>query len=174
MWEDSLWLIIGRFQPFHHGHKLLIERSLDENLITRVLIGSSETLNDKNPYSYTLRKEIIRSEIWEHIVWSTFPLPDFPNDEDWKNRVLQYIPENISTVQLYCGDLLQDSAVAALQKLRDSLPFTLRIIEIPRSIIPISATQIRAYIQNKDIKNIKKCIGENTYTILQREENLDN
>jgi citrate lyase synthetase len=47
-------------------------------------------------------------------------------------------------------------------KLKNTLPFNLVIKEIPRSIIPVSATQVRNWIDTKNTENLKKYLSEKT------------
>lgn len=55
-------IYVGRFQPFHIGHLHVIRNALiglgpTGKLI--LIIGSSETIDHKNPYPYEVRKEFI-------------------------------------------------------------------------------------------------------------------
>lgn len=154
---SKLWLIIWRFQPLHIGHLLLIEKSLQDNPATLVLIWSSQICNADNPYSYELRKKFFTRELSEEKI-SYWALPDFPDDIKWKDFIFKYIPETISEINIYCWDRKNDSAIASLLRLQDSIPIKLNIIEIPRSIIPISATQIRSWIKEKQYEKLRKYI----------------
>lgn len=163
---QTLWIIIWRFQPLHKGHLLLINTSLRQQEKTLIFIGSSNKSNAENPYSYNTRKEIIKEEIQ----WNWFKieeLPDFPSDLEWKNKILEYIPKQITKIVLYCWDQINDSAVKSLKKLEDILPFELDIIEIPRSIIPVSATQVREWIKKNNIQEVKKYLWEKTLDKIQ-------
>ena len=58
-WRRPTALIIGRFQPFHEGHKALVLEAIRR--VKRVCIGvrSTEGIDDKNPYSFSeVRKQI--------------------------------------------------------------------------------------------------------------------
>lgn len=52
-------LFIGRWQPFHKGHKALIESVLNEGKNVCVAIRDTKTSKD-NPYSVKERKRMIR------------------------------------------------------------------------------------------------------------------
>ena len=161
---NSLWLIIWRFQPLHLGHQLLIETSLTENSQTIILIGSSNKQDQNNPYTYTWRKDVI--EKIYHQDFDIYDLPDFPNDTDWVNKVQSYIPKEIKKVTLYCGDIKNDSAVNSLIKSQETLPFDLDIKEIPRSIIPVSATQVREWIAEWNTEKLQKYLSKKTLLFL--------
>lgn len=52
-------LFIGRFQPFHNGHREIVDRLLEED--KPVVIGIRDTKTDtQNPYSIKERRKIIR------------------------------------------------------------------------------------------------------------------
>ena len=52
-------LFIGRWQPFHNGHKFLVDRALDEGENVCVAIRNTE-ISEKNPYTTEQRAEMIR------------------------------------------------------------------------------------------------------------------
>ena len=157
---NSFWLIIWRFQPLHLGHELLIESSLKENQTTLILIGSVNKKDSQNPYSYQDRKNLIEYIYSKNIlIWD---LPDFPSDEQWIKYILSYLPKDIKEVTLYCWDIKNDSAVKSLKSSEIQLPFTLDIKEIPRSIIPVSATQVREWISLWDSKQLQKYLSKKT------------
>ncbi len=89
----TVGLVVGRFQPFHKGHKYLIKKALDsaENLV--IGIGSSNVKNNDNPYSFSKRKEMLELFLEkEHLakkVIAIFPSPDIPNDDKWREDVLK-------------------------------------------------------------------------------------
>ena len=162
----SLWLIIWRFQPFHKGHLLLVETSLRENPATLILIGSINRQDDSNPYSYEFRKEIIEAELHDKKV-SIWWLPDFSDDASWWEYILTYIPEKVDRIILYCWDKENDSAVQSILDLQSSFPFQIEIREIPRSIIPISATQVRQKLREGRQEELKDFLNEKTLKKLQ-------
>jgi len=58
-------LFIGRWQPFHDGHKALIETVLKKGL--PVLIAIRDTpRSDKNPYTVSERRRMIRRGLSEY------------------------------------------------------------------------------------------------------------
>ncbi len=83
----SVGLVIGRFQPFHHGHKYLIEQAL--LLCDKIIlgIGSSNKSDKKNPYSADKRvkflQKFIQEEKIEDKVIKILKLNDDPDDDVW-------------------------------------------------------------------------------------------
>lgn len=162
----SLWLIIWRFQPFHKGHLLLVETSLRENPATLILIGSINRKDDSNPYSYEFRKEIIQTELLDKKI-SIWWLPDFPDDVSWWEYILTYIPEKVDNIVLYCWDKENDSAVQSILDLQSSFPFRIEIREIPRSIIPISATEVRKKMKEGNSEDLENFLSKKTLKKLE-------
>lgn len=75
---------IGRFQPFHTGHKHVVEQFSDEELI--LIIGSAgESRTDENPLTADEREELIR-ECFPQI--NIVEVEDVESDEKWKNKVI--------------------------------------------------------------------------------------
>ncbi|MFB6116062.1 MAG: adenylyltransferase/cytidyltransferase family protein [Candidatus Nanosalina sp.] len=75
---------IGRFQPFHIGHKHVVEQFSDEELV--IVIGSAgESRTDENPLNSDEREEIIRECLPEIDI---FHVEDFESDEEWREEVL--------------------------------------------------------------------------------------
>jgi len=52
-------LAVGRFSPFHDGHKALIQKVLDEGKNVLVAIRDTE-ISETDPYTYEEREEMIR------------------------------------------------------------------------------------------------------------------
>ena len=68
-------LVIGRFQPFHKGHQLLIDKALEQSEEVIVLIGSSQEANtERNPFSFQQRKQMIEKIYSSNV--NVLPLPD--------------------------------------------------------------------------------------------------
>lgn len=88
---------IGRFQLPHLGHEAVIYRAMQKAEKLVIFIGSSNAKrSDKNPFDYTERLQMM-NEIIKNIRKSTgsttevhiHPIPDFENDIDWKNTIVQ-------------------------------------------------------------------------------------
>ena len=53
-------VFIGRFQPFHEGHKRCVEKILQENDRCTILLRDT-SITEKNPFDIAKRKELIRA-----------------------------------------------------------------------------------------------------------------
>lgn len=87
----DLLVFIGRFQPFHYGHKRVIDVALSKADKVLVLIGSSfRPARPRNPFSFYDRRRMIRST-YSHVPESKLiiePLEDFTyRDEMWVKEV---------------------------------------------------------------------------------------
>lgn len=88
----KIGLIIGRFQPFHNGHKYLLVKALENIDKVIIVIGSSNVTNEDNPYSFEKRKgmieQVLEKEGFENRVLKIIDVPDFPSDEEWLLDIL--------------------------------------------------------------------------------------
>ena len=85
-------VMVGRFNPFHLGHKNVIESMIEDFGYVNhlILIGScSEPPNLHNPFNYTERKQFIRTCFPNANVMG---IPDCPNDNAlWYSLLEGYI-----------------------------------------------------------------------------------
>jgi bifunctional NMN adenylyltransferase/nudix hydrolase len=106
--------LIGRFQPFHNGHKHLIDYGLEHAKRVVVLVGgSNKARSAKNPWTYLERKAMIDSVYnpvyGEEDFVAAFerqlegetrvrvePLPDVPgNDDEWLGNVYAAVNKHL-------------------------------------------------------------------------------
>ncbi len=59
-------LFIGRYQPFHAGHKTLIEEGLRRVGQVCIAIRDTHGIDDKNIFSFQAVKARIESALWQH------------------------------------------------------------------------------------------------------------
>ena len=88
--RHDVLVFIGRFSPFHLGHKAVIEQALTEADKVIILVGSAYTSrNVRNPWTFEERKIMITgsfSSVPKNLIVK--PLPDYPyNDQKWKASV---------------------------------------------------------------------------------------
>lgn len=85
--EYDLLVFIGRFQPFHIGHKRVIELALEQAKQVLVLVGSSfQPRTIKNPFTYEERMEMISTSVGNAV--TIRPIRDYLyNDNKWMAQV---------------------------------------------------------------------------------------
>jgi bifunctional NMN adenylyltransferase/nudix hydrolase len=80
--QFDLLIFIGRFQPFHNGHKHIIDTALQKADKVSVLVGSSyQHRNTRNPFLFHERKEMISYVYGEQMADDQLivsPLRDYP------------------------------------------------------------------------------------------------
>lgn len=124
------------------GHQLLIDTglSLCDNLL--ILVGSSDKENTvDNPFSYELRKEIINT-IYPSII--VRPLPDIGvgNCFKWGDYVLENANKYLKSVDC----IIYGKEEKHHTWFNDEIKKHIDMVEIDRSIINISATELREYL----------------------------
>ena len=88
-------LFIGRFQPFHIGHLLVIEGMTKVSGKIIIALGSSnEHGTDLNPYTAQERKEMMQRALQAKDLIPMFDInfievPDQKNDDNWADHVLE-------------------------------------------------------------------------------------
>lgn len=90
-------VFLWRFQPFHSGHKSIVEKILEQYPHMTLIIGSSNISGtEANPWSYIERLSIITDNISEVLLEkiTIYPLADVPSDDDWCQNLKEIIPHN--------------------------------------------------------------------------------
>lgn len=61
-WRKKTAIYIGRFQPFHSGHRQLFLKALKRNEQVAILVMDSYKINKKNPYQFKyVKRKIIEN-----------------------------------------------------------------------------------------------------------------
>lgn len=91
--KKKIGIVIGRFQPFHKGHKFLILKALLECEKIFLGIGNSTGTGENDPYDWKLRKKALKqfivSEKIEDRVINIFPLVNNSSDQVWLKNLLK-------------------------------------------------------------------------------------
>ena len=136
----ELGIIVGRFQVLHKGHGYMIRKALQTCSEVAVFIGSSQESGTlKNPLSYELRADLLRTAIPDV---KTYPLPDIGvgNNNKWGDYVLE-------NAECQCGSL-PDLIVSGFESRRAEWideKWKIAELSVPK-IIDISATQMIKYM----------------------------
>ncbi len=59
-WKKKTAIFIGRFQPFHDGHKKIFQNALKKNKQVCILVMDSYKINKKNPFKFDYVKNKIK------------------------------------------------------------------------------------------------------------------
>lgn len=65
-WKIKTAIYIGRFQPFHEGHKSIFLKALKKNKQVCVMVMDSFNVNKKNPFKFNQVKKKIIDELKEY------------------------------------------------------------------------------------------------------------
>ena len=89
--RDAL-VFIGRFQPFHNGHKAVVEAALEQAKEVVIVVGSSfAARNIRNPFTFEERKTMIKSVFPSDNV-KVVPVSDYPYDDNkWMNAIQKVV-----------------------------------------------------------------------------------
>ena len=65
-WKKKTAIYIGRFQPFHKGHKEMFLNILKKNYQVTILVMDSYGINKKNPFKFNFVKKKIEKDLKEY------------------------------------------------------------------------------------------------------------
>lgn len=103
--DYDLAVVIGRFQPFHRGHEMLVKEAGKIADKVLVLIGSSfKARNIKDPFTYQERSDVIKN-VFKHekILLETLPLRDYLYNENlWHEEVQKQVKRVSETSDKIC------------------------------------------------------------------------
>jgi len=108
--RDAL-VFIGRFQPFHNGHKAVIDTALEQAKEVVVVVGSSfAARNIRNPFTFEERKAMIEACFSDPKYFTyegaqgriktprvkVVPVSDYPYDDNkWVNAIQRIVDETV-------------------------------------------------------------------------------
>ena len=142
--------MIARFQPFHNGHKSLIDKMLNESRYITIVLGSSqESRTEKNPWSVEERKQMIINIYGKCKNIKILSLKDLSDDDKWYDYVINFMYNNIGNFPkidaYYCGSKYDSHWY-------DKGDFNIEIFDREKQTDnkKISATEIRNMIKDKN------------------------
>lgn len=87
---DAL-VFIGRFQPFHRGHKAVVDAALEKAKEVIIVVGSSfASRNIRNPFTFDERRQMIKAVFPQDNV-KVVPVSDYPYDDNKWVRAVQNV-----------------------------------------------------------------------------------
>ena len=169
-------VFIGRFQPFHLGHKHVIEQALKCANNVAVLIGSARSSRGyRNPFTFAERKEMILGSFNEDVRRRilVLPLEDAAyNDAQWIRNVQFQVEQACYYAGLVKGiptPILSDLRITLIGHSKDASSYYLKLfpqwssIEVPSLTRTdgklISSTWIRELYFNDPIGFFEANIG---------------
>ena len=88
-------VVIGRFSPFHNGHKYILETVAKQSHKVIVLIGSSfQSRSLKNPFTFVERQSVIEAWAKDNEIENMYiyPIRDYPyNDAQWIKSIQEAV-----------------------------------------------------------------------------------
>ncbi len=133
---------VMRLQPFHKGHQKIIDKMLKENSKAVLFIGSADTYNEKNPFSFKERLKMVKCIYKDEIKNKKLivcAINDIHNPPLWANHVKSKLP--IQANCYYCGTG-QDAALFKREGFKT--------VKINRCKLKISGTEIRKKLKTGD------------------------
>lgn len=156
MTQFDYLVFIGRFQPFHQGHKFVVREALNRAKTVIILIGSSNSPRTiKNPFSFDERESMILQAFDDEQSMSDrivcMPIDDtLYNDHKWLKNIQE-------TVSFIAGD--ECGRIGVIGHTKDDSSYYLSLfpnwgfVELP-SFEGLSATPLRrAYFLDERLKN---------------------
>lgn len=131
--------VLGKFLPFHNGHKFLIDTAISKSKMVTILIGSLPT----DPIPGEVRYNWIKNTYIENknvsVKWCNEVLPQFPEEDTnfwkiWVDVAKRYCPKDIDVIftsELYGNEYSK------------RLGINHYMVDLDRISIPISGTAIR-------------------------------
>lgn len=152
-------VLVGRFSPLHKGHQLIIDYMVKKYGIENclILVGSSNSLTERTPYTFEQRKKMI------HLLYpqiKVLPLPDIePELELYSDNTNDLWLENIKRIEKSMDTkfIFYRGSFSDLEVL--SKKFSTKVA-VDRKIEGhnISGTYIRKNISNKNYKLVEKLV----------------
>lgn len=134
-------VLVGRFQPFHNGHKQII-REMKNPVI--VLVKGSKSKIEKNPLNVEYQKFLIQ-KCFPDIEISISPNGFIPGIVGYFRK------QNKDVVKIYAGSDRLESYKQAITKANEKMPnemkYDITFQETPRTV---SATEVREAIYKND------------------------
>ena len=153
--KEKFGLYVGRFQPFHNGHKSVVEEALKHCDRLIIAVGSSqESRTKKNPFTFEERRDLI----WRSLKGMNdrvliIPLPDreyYGDDCTWGQYVLDQVE-----AQCGCRPTINFEGEEACRSFWFEGIDIERVV-LNRAIIPCSATEVRNALRSGDFNGFWK------------------
>lgn len=162
---DAL-VFIGRFQPFHNGHKAVVDAALEKAKEVIIVVGSSfAARNIRNPFTFNERKAMIKAVYPQDNV-KVVPVSDYPYDD---NKWVAAIQNLVYGAMKFTPDPIK---IGLIGHEKDGSSYYLKIFptwgnESVPNVDGIHATDIRKeYFETADIDGMKGLIDNKIAVLL--------
>lgn len=158
-------VIIGRFQPFHNGHELMVREALSQIEMTGklvILVGSGHSESTKNPFTFNEVKDMILNTIDDSRI-VVFKIKDTYDEDKWNQNVYDIvhgiIHQGFNEVALF--GYIKDKSSYYLNKL-----FNFTFVKSKTDGKHINATDIRnSWLNSLPLHDVSKATEEVIYAI---------
>ena len=158
--RDAL-VFIGRMQPFHNGHKAVIDAALQQAKQVVIVVGSSFSARSlRNPFTFSERKAMIEATFPSERV-KVVPVSDYPLDDDkWVTAIQTIVEQTVPDAR----------DIGLIGHSKDSSSYYLNIfpkwknhVEV-ENVDGINATDIRNPMFTRDYASAKKVMPATSFT----------
>lgn len=151
-YANDILVFIGRFQPFHIGHKFVVDAALEQSAHVVLLVGSANRSSSlRDPFTFEERKEMIR-KVYPFEVSSERliikPLGDtLYNDEAWTSNVQRIVDDAAAELEFGPDN---PARIGLIGHSKDKTSYYLRMfpqwssVNVPHEVGVFNATDIRA------------------------------
>lgn len=153
--EFDTLVFIGRFQPFHNGHKAVVDQALEKANEVVIVVGSSFSARTiRNPFTFEERKAMIKAVFPQDNV-QVVPVSDYPYDD---NKWIAAIQNVVAGAMAHRGWSDFPPKVGLIGHSKDSTSYYLKIfprwgsVEVP-NVEGLNATDIRERLFKGSIKH---------------------
>lgn len=145
-------LFIGRWQPFHLGHKYIIDKALKEGKNVAIAVRETE-ISEKNPYTVEQRIEMIRKIYGDRV--KVFPICDIESINIGRNVGYEIkkieVPEQIKEIS---GTEIRKEPISSdvpdeIRKYIASISPTFWFTGLPCSGKSTLAKKLKEYLEDK-------------------------
>jgi nicotinamide mononucleotide adenylyltransferase len=84
---------IMRAKPPHRNHIAMLEALCQKSQYLKINIGSSNKLDEKNPFSPEETEDMMRLGLKEYSNYEIVPLPDYNDDDKWATHLFRINPD---------------------------------------------------------------------------------
>ncbi len=159
---EKVGVQLGRFAPYHNGHEMVTEEVLKRFGAERtlIMIGSSNAFNERTPFTFEQRRELIKKVVPEAV--RVVALPDIDASKlmhsestvpAWLDQI-QSIQDQMGVEFVFCGGSAEDLRFFPGRFESQA------VIDRETTGRGISATQVRELLRARAFDELKEVMDE--------------